>query len=615
LIALILPITLSNKPVNSPGYVQGESTEVSDDITEDTTWYLAGSPYILVKDIKVYTAALLTIEPGVVVKFANGTELYVAGGLKARGNTTHPITFTSNFTTPTPGIWDSVIFDGIKEFVIDYVLIEYASIGIKLVSVANISNSVISNCNTGVQGKLNYANNLTATDNTSNGLSITSSLRIENSNASHNDGQGITVTATIDMNNCTVSNNNKTGVVLSNGGYIQNSCIIGNSGNGTSIFGPTTIKNSTISDNGGDGIWARSGISITECTIIGNKGNGVKSNFVDEKATIKYSTISSNGGDGISTNASLEIERCDISYNNGNGVIVHNNVNMSVSASNIQNNTLTGLSGRGHVSYSNVSGNSGCGIMGNFTVESFTNITWNQGGGFNGTGRIFRSSIFNNTPYDAIADIWPNNTTATYNWWGTDNGTLIEEHIWHRNDTESLGYVFYDPWLHEPPELKDDVPPEIVSVIRTRTNPPPYDPDPNVPNPNIPGQPRPYEPVLISVNVTDNITPIPSGVGKVLLFYRVNGSEWWNTTMTLITKYNETSGNWTAIIPMQPSGSIVEFFVQAYDKAGNWARTPPENEYYGYTVKWLPIGDINGDGKVDMKDIGRVAKNFGQHDC
>jgi hypothetical protein len=28
---------------------------------------------------------------------------------------------------------------------------------------------------------------------------------------------------------------------------------------------------------------------------------------------------------------------------------------------------------------------------------------------------------------------------------------------------------------------------------------------------------------------------------------------------------------------------------------------------------WDPNADINGDGKVDMKDIAAVAKNFGKH--
>lgn len=598
--------------------IHGESTNWDEDITEDTTWYLADSPYILVQDIKVYTAALLTIEPGVIVKFANETELYVAGGLRAQGNITHPITFTSNYTTPALGIWDGVIFDGIKEFLIDYVLIEYANTGVKLVSVAGISNSMISNCHVGIEGKLSNAYNLTVTDNSGDGLRVSKSLVIKNSNASNNGGHGITITSTINMDNSIVSNNTKDGIILSSGGYIQNSLITGNNGNGTCILGQTTIENTTICDNGGDGIWAGSVMSIIGCNITRNERNGIKSNHVHEKTTITNSSISSNSGDGIWTDSSVEIRNCNITYNVGNGVTAAENGTMNVYLSNVRNNTLSGLSGSGYVFNSTVSGNKMCGVLGNFTIEVFSSITWNQGGGFNGTGSIDWSSIFNNKPYDAVADVWPNNITATNNWWGTDNGTLIEEHIWHHNDTESLGYVLYEPWLNIPPPLIDRVSPEIGEPIWAGTSPEPYiswidfDYYPMV---------RMNEPVSVSVNVTDNESPMPSGVEKVFLLYEVlinqSAGEWWNTTMTLI---NETSGNWAIIIPAHQvpnrwTNVSVLFFIQAYDKDGNMARSPPleaEEDYYSYKIKWLPIGDVNGDGKVRVDDVLKVALNFGE---
>jgi hypothetical protein len=618
---------------------QGESTIWDKDITQNTTWYLADSPYIIVKDIKVYTVALLTIEPGVVVKFADGTELYIAGGLSVQGNITHPITFTSNFTTPVPGIWDGVIFDGIKEFLLDYILIEYASTGVKLISAANISNSVISNCTVGVEGKLSYAVNLTVTDNSADGLSLSSSppieMRITKSVISNNGRNGITVigNSTIDMDDCVVSNNVGNGVFLSNGGYIKNSRVIGNSLNGTCILGPTTIDNTTISANGGDGIWAESGVSIAKCNITGNEGNGIKSNYVEEATTIEDSAISANGGDGIWMGSSMSITRCNITENAGNGtsghLVVHgfsfsitnctvfNNtqngvtvpsdgtleyIDMYIDKSFITNNSMTGLSGRGYVFNSTVSGNKMCGILGNFTVELYNVIAWNQGGGFNGTGVIYWSSIFDNTPFDVVADVWPNNVTATHNWWGTNESALIREHIWDWNDTSELGCVFYGDWLSGWPQPIDAHPPKIVSINWTRTSPPPYSKTALFPKPRI------NEPVCVSVNVTDDESPIPSGVDKVLLWYRVDGGEWWTTKMTLTMMYNATSGNWTTIIPPQPGNSTVEFFIQAYDKAGN----SNTSSIYTYDVKWLQPGDINGDGIVDIEDIYTVALNYGK---
>ena len=58
-------------------------TYVSGAITQDTTWTLTGSPYIVTGDVTVRystynsSTATLTIEPGVEVRFEPGTGLYV----------------------------------------------------------------------------------------------------------------------------------------------------------------------------------------------------------------------------------------------------------------------------------------------------------------------------------------------------------------------------------------------------------------------------------------------------------------------------------------------------------------------------------------------------------
>src|ERR1043165_4988860 len=88
-------------------------TNVSGGIYAYTTWTLAGSPYIVVDTVVVFPGVTLTIDPGVVVKFDDGIGLELRqANLIAVGTVTDSITFTSNSSTPTPGICSKVLLNG-----------------------------------------------------------------------------------------------------------------------------------------------------------------------------------------------------------------------------------------------------------------------------------------------------------------------------------------------------------------------------------------------------------------------------------------------------------------------------------------------------------------------
>lgn len=80
-------------------------TNVPNTITTDTTWTVAGSPYLVVSHVLVNPSVTLTVQPGVVVKFTGAFRLDVRGRLLANGTSGSPILFTSNESTPTPGFW------------------------------------------------------------------------------------------------------------------------------------------------------------------------------------------------------------------------------------------------------------------------------------------------------------------------------------------------------------------------------------------------------------------------------------------------------------------------------------------------------------------------------
>ncbi len=113
------------------------STEVSGPIATDTTWVIAGSPYIITDDATVEAGVTLTIQPGVVVKFESATDdLIVKGTLIADGSGGSPIYFTSiddhsvggatGDGSPAPNDWSSVrLMPTSSGSVLDNVVVRY----------------------------------------------------------------------------------------------------------------------------------------------------------------------------------------------------------------------------------------------------------------------------------------------------------------------------------------------------------------------------------------------------------------------------------------------------------------------------------------------------------
>ncbi|HWS72276.1 MAG TPA: right-handed parallel beta-helix repeat-containing protein, partial [Thermoanaerobaculia bacterium] len=109
-------------------------TAVSANITADTTWTAAGSPYIVTGNIAIGGPAgvTLTVNPGVTVKFATGSQLLVnssdKGALVANGTSADPILFTSNVSA-TAGAWLGLRFGtiaGAPASSVSYATVEYA---------------------------------------------------------------------------------------------------------------------------------------------------------------------------------------------------------------------------------------------------------------------------------------------------------------------------------------------------------------------------------------------------------------------------------------------------------------------------------------------------------
>lgn len=130
-------------------------------------------------------------------------------------------------------------------------------------------------------------------------------------------------------------------------------------------------------------------------------------------------------------------------------------------------------------------------------------------------------------------------------------GTLVQYRI-YANDTDGNWYISSTCSYR----VSDMFPPEIVEVNWT------------------PEEPTTNDTVKVAANITEPADA--SGVGRVLFSFKDCFGQWWNTTMT----YDEASGLWNVIMPRQPHDTTVQFYIAAYDNAGNMAIS----ENNGYTV-------------------------------
>jgi parallel beta-helix repeat protein len=141
------------------------ATDVTSNITTNTTWDVAGSPYIVKTSIFVINGVTLTINPGVEVKFEGNYSLTTQplGIINAQGAIGNEVKFTSNKAIPAKGDWLGLSLS--NSSIIDHVIVEYAATAINIISVSPpIQNSLIHYNNKGLS--FSYASNSMITGNT-----------------------------------------------------------------------------------------------------------------------------------------------------------------------------------------------------------------------------------------------------------------------------------------------------------------------------------------------------------------------------------------------------------------------------------------------------------------
>ena len=143
-------------------------------LAENRTWALAESPFTIQGDIRVRGGAVLTIEPGVEVRFtrsdsmpdpqgASMTDLIIQGGLMAIGSENKRIVFTSAESFPRKSNWGGIAFIGTNqaENMLRYSTVMFADQGVKSEgSTPSVENSEFGLCGIGLNIGLSTALNV-----------------------------------------------------------------------------------------------------------------------------------------------------------------------------------------------------------------------------------------------------------------------------------------------------------------------------------------------------------------------------------------------------------------------------------------------------------------------
>ncbi len=279
-------------------------TSVSGGIYANTTWNLAGSPYLVTGSIVVFPNRTLTIEPGVEVivsadntfNIGNFIYLEVRGSLIANGTSNAPIVFTSTDTTTGFFNWEGIRIKGSQggtvqmnhfelhntwyginndisqpgvSYVFDECYFRSNQYGLQLNADLVYNNCIFESNSIGQASQILYGS-LTATN-----------CQFLNNFCS------FTWSNYINVNNCLFSGNQNN--IIGSPGVIQNSQFYNNT------FGMTEISNITVNqcvfDGNGTGIDASSTCVITNSTF-SNNGLALK---IGDAGIVSQNQINGNG--------------------------------------------------------------------------------------------------------------------------------------------------------------------------------------------------------------------------------------------------------------------------------------------------------------------------------
>jgi hypothetical protein len=424
-------------------------TQVSGEISSDTLWAKASSPYTLTGPINVDSNATLTIEAGTTID-TNSYYLAVYGILFAKGTSSDPICINGgNNIYPIDfefsKSWSEKNASG---SIIENAILSSAPIDI-LDSSPKISNNTLQESKIYIDG-----GSAVVTNNTLTNCNISFTFVEE----------GSPILANNTIINGTISVNN--GAPIPNFMIIANNTITNSGQNGVEITGGYADVYGNRISGGQCGIEVNNGYPYTHDNRISNCQYGILlSSFSDPSNIIGTSPLIENN---LITNNSQGLNV----WLSGRLFLTATKIYVGAISIVIQNNTIA----------DNAIGLDLCDSNGTFPISNYTggNI---KASVYNSTTTILYNNFENNNQTSLYLKDTSIDINATHNWWGTTQTQTINESIYDSKDNATIGSVTFVPFLASPNPQATPILKSSAQPNPTITLPPPLSlkPSPSVP--------------------------------------------------------------------------------------------------------------------------------------